>query len=101
MDKNTCKSEPLPVSLTEEMVMNTAYMPRGMKTWRYFRIEYGGCNESCIKELPIYLPPNADAYVIDLLFDFWQAENKVEMAEKAAEIAGILKGQIGRKHDTP
>ena len=96
MDEDTCKSKEVYVSLTEEWVMNPSAMPKGLEDWRYYRIEYGGHAESCVKELPIYLPMRADAYILDLLFEFWQAENRAEMAVKAAEIMAVMKEQIRR-----
>jgi hypothetical protein len=74
MDKNTSKSKFVPVSLTEESVMNYDALAPELYGWRYFRVEYGGCNECCFMERPIWLPPMADAYIFDLLFDFWQSK---------------------------
>lgn len=67
------KSKYVPVSLTEEFVMNYGALPPELDGWRYYRVEYGGPNECCFKEMPVYLPPRADAYIFDLLFDFWQS----------------------------
>ncbi len=55
----------LDVSLTEEMILNYAALPEELYGWRRYRIEYGGCNESCIHEETIYLPPYADFNVIE------------------------------------
>jgi hypothetical protein len=76
MEKMTSKSKYVPVSLTEEMVMNYSALPPELDGWRYHRIEYGGFNEACFMERPVMLPPCADAYIFDLLFDFWQAKTK-------------------------
>ena len=73
MEKMTSKSKNVPVSLTEEGVMNYSALPPELDGWRYHRIEYGGPNEYCFMERPVMLPPRADAYIFDLLFDLWQA----------------------------
>ena len=65
----------VPVSLTEEFILNYSALPKELDGWRYYRCEYNGHAQSCVKETPIYLPPRADAYVIDLLFDFWQEKS--------------------------
>lgn len=75
MDRTTCKREEVPVSLTEEFILNYDALPPELNGWRYYRIEYGGCNEDCFMERPIYLPPMANAYIFDLLFEFWQARS--------------------------
>jgi hypothetical protein len=62
----------VPVSLTEEMILNYKAVPPELDGWRYYRIEYGGHANSCFMERPIYLPPGANAYVFDMLFDLWQ-----------------------------
>jgi len=72
MDNNTSNNEYVDVGLTEEFVLNYKALPPQLDGWRYFRIEYGGCNEACFMERPIYLPRYADSYVIELLFKFWQ-----------------------------
>ena len=60
------------VSLTEEMVLNYKALPPELDGWRYYRVEYGGPNECCFMEKPIWLPLHANAFIFDLLFDFWQ-----------------------------
>lgn len=101
MDKNTSEYEQVYVSLTGEIVLNPSALPEKLRGWRRYRIEYGGHAECCVKELPIYLPMCADAYLIDLLFEFWQADTVFEMAIKAADIARELKAAIKRKHSNP
>ena len=66
----------VPVSLTEEFVLNYSAVPKELNHWRYYRIELGGPNECCFKEVPIWLPAHADAFVLDLLFDFWQSTGR-------------------------
>jgi hypothetical protein len=73
MDKKTIKSKYVPVSLTEQFILNYAALPPEFDSWRYYRVEYGGCNEDCFKEMPIFLPPAADPEIIELLFELWQA----------------------------
>ncbi len=70
------KSKYVPVSLTEEFILNWSAVPPELYGWRYYRIEYGGPNECCFMERPVYLPPRADAFIFDLLFDFWQTRGK-------------------------
>lgn len=101
MDKNTNEYEGVLVSLTEEMVLNPSALPEKLQGWRRYRIEYGGHAECCVKELPIYLPMFADPYLIDLLFDFWQAESTFDMAFTASEIMRELKAAIKRRHSNP
>ena len=72
----TDKSKYVPVSLTEEFIMNYSALPPELNGWRYYRIEYGGHAESCFMERPVMLPPMANAYIFDLLFDFWQATTR-------------------------
>lgn len=64
------------VSLTEEFILNYKALPEQLNNWRYYRLEFGGHAESCFMERPIYLPPYANAFVFDLLFDFWQTKGK-------------------------
>ena len=66
----------IPVSLTEEFVLNYSALPKELNGWRYYRIEFGGCNESCFLERPVYLPPLANSFILDLLFDFWQTSTR-------------------------
>ena len=62
----------LPVGLVEQMVLNYSALPPELYGWRNYRIEYGGHAQSCVKEQVIYLPPCADSYVLEMLFDYWQ-----------------------------
>ena len=66
------KNKRVPVSLTEEFILNYKALPPELDGWRYHRIEYGGPNECCFMERPVYLPSRANSYIFDLLFDFWQ-----------------------------
>lgn len=65
----------VPVSLTEEFILNYDALPKQLAGFRRYRIEYNGHAEACVKEQTIYLPRNADAFILDLLFDFWQARS--------------------------
>lgn len=89
-------AESVYVSLTEEMVLNPSAMPTGLEKWRQYRIEYGGHAESCVVEKVIYLPRCADAYVLDMLFDFWQAEDPDEMESIVDQITNELRRGIRR-----
>lgn len=52
------------ISLTEEMIMNTDYLPLYMdETWHRYRIEYGF--ECACPEGVIYLPPNVEPEFIE------------------------------------
>lgn len=82
----TSKSDYVPVSLTEEMVLNYSALPPELDGWRYYRIEYGGHGCHCIMERPVMLPPRADAYIFDMLFDFWQTENRRTRKKKFGKI---------------
>ena len=74
--------KPIPISTTEEFILNWDAVPKELYMWRYYRLEYGGCNEDCFLERPIYLPPQADSYILELLFDFWQAKKKRKILHK-------------------
>ena len=76
MIRNVGKNKYVPVSLTEEMILNYAALPPELDGWRYYRIEYVGPNECCFMERPVYLPPCVDAFIFDLLFDFWQSTGR-------------------------
>ena len=66
----------VPVSLTEEFILNYSALPPELDRWRYYRCEYGGHAQSCFMECPIYLPPCVDAFIFDMLFDFWQSTGR-------------------------
>jgi hypothetical protein len=68
----------VPVSLTEEMILNYKALPKQLNGWRYYRIEYGGHAQDCFMERPIYLPPHADPYILDMLFELWQEQKPVK-----------------------
>ena len=48
------------VDTTEEGVLNPVAFPPELRDWRYYRIEYGGCNEDTLWEGRILLPASAD-----------------------------------------
>ena len=59
----------LDVDTTEEMVMNPDALAAELRGWRYYRIEYGGCNESCLWEGRLLLPASADPKaLVELLY---------------------------------
>ena len=66
----------VPVSLTEEFILNYSALPEEFNHWRYYRLEYGGHAMSCFAERSVMLPPFADAYIFDMLFDFWQSTGR-------------------------
>jgi len=65
------------IDTTEEMIMNEDALPPALRGWRYYRIEYGGCNEDCIWEGRIMLPPRADSHEIVRLIMGMQAYEQI------------------------
>ncbi len=55
------------VDVVEEMIMNPDALPREMREWRRFRIEYGGHAEACLLETVIYLPPGSNVERLERL----------------------------------
>jgi hypothetical protein len=94
VDKITSKSKYVSVSLTEQGVMNYSAVAPELEGWRYYRIEYGGHAESCFMERPIWLPPRADAYLFDMLFDFWQTVSRGSRRKKLHEIIQELERRL-------
>jgi hypothetical protein len=76
----------IPVSLVEQFILNWNAVPPELFGWRYYRTELGGHAESCFKEVPIWLPPMADPYIIDLLFEFWQEKSRSKKRKKLHKI---------------
>ena len=62
---------------TEEYVMNDGAFAPELKGWRMYRIEYGGCNEDCVWEGRILLPPSADSEDVSRLILGMQAYGQV------------------------
>ena len=89
----------VPVSLTEEFILNYSAIPKELNNWRYYRIEYGGHAQSCFMERPVYLPPGADAYMFDLLFDFWQTFTIDERRRILDEIIQELESTMPAKSE--
>ena len=67
----------LDIDLTEEMVLNQDALPKPLRGWRYYRIEYGGSNEDCIYEGRILLPESADPDAIVQLIMGMQAHGQI------------------------
>jgi len=65
------------VDLTEEGVMNPDAFGPDLKGWRLYRIEYGGCNEDCLWEGRILLPPRADRDAVADLIMGMQAREQI------------------------
>lgn len=82
------------VSLTEEAVLNYSALPPELDGWRYYRVEYGGHGCHCIMERPVMLPPVSDAYIFDLLFDFWQATTRKKKKKISRQIIEELERAI-------
>ena len=78
----------LPVGLVEQLVLNYSALPKELDGWRNYRIEYGGHAESCVREEVIYLPPRADAYVLELLIDYWQEPSRKKLHKIIMEMEG-------------
>ena len=53
-------------TFTKQHVGYTGYgvakYPKGLEGWTLGRLEYGGCNEDCIAECNIWLPPTISGY---------------------------------------
>lgn len=60
VDRHSITVKILDVDTTEQFIMNQDALPEAMRDWRNYRIEYGGCNEECLWEGNIMLPPEAD-----------------------------------------
>ena len=52
------------VNLVEEMVFRS---PPHMLGWRFFRVEYGGHAETCLREGAIWIPPDVDFRLVEEL----------------------------------
>ncbi len=64
----------LGMSLVEYGVQN---YPEGFEDWRFYRIEYLAHDKPyAIKECHLWLPPKADACVLEDLFEKWQNEDE-------------------------
>lgn len=64
------------VDVTEEMIFRSDALPKAYRSWRFYRVEYGGCNEACLAEGGIYLPPEVDASIVPQIImgmnAYWQ-----------------------------
>ena len=67
----------LDIDTTEEMVMNPDAFPEELRGWRYYRIEYGGCNEDCLYEGRVLLPRHADPNAITDMIMGMQAREEM------------------------
>ena len=50
--------------------------PRHMDGWRMYRLEYGGCNEDCLAEQTIWLPPNMSVVELTELINKYAKEGE-------------------------
>jgi hypothetical protein len=113
VDKNTSNGQELqaksekcrryvPVGLIEQFILNYKAVPPEFgevgNEWRNYRIEYGGHAQSCFMEKVIYLPRYGDSYVIELLFDFWQAEGRRKRRKILADIINELARDLDDKN---
>ena len=96
MERNTSKSKYVPVSLTEEFILNWSAVRPELYGWRYYRIEYGGHAQSCFKEEVIYLPPYGDPGVLELLFELWQAKGRSRRKILHEIVQALERGMGGR-----
>lgn len=88
----------VPVSLTEELVLNYSALPKELDGWRYYRCEYNSRARSCVKETHIYLPAGANPYVFDVLCDYWQEKKPAKRRKILREIIRELELTL---HNTP
>ena len=65
------------VGTVEEAVLNPDALAPELRGWRYYRLEYGGCNEDCIWEGRVLLPPNADPDALAQLILGMQAHGQI------------------------
>lgn len=65
------------IDTTEEGVLNPDALPAELRGWRYYRIEYGGCNEECLWEGRVLLPPRADPTALVQLILGMQAHEQL------------------------
>ena len=61
--------------------------------WRWYRIEYGGCNENCYYEGLIFLHPEFDSWCMTQLFEIMQVPEARKKLEEA--IKKIHKEDVG------
>ena len=82
------------IDLTEEGMFS--WPSPEIEGWRYYRIEYGGCNEDCYYEGRILLPPEVDSSIMGhKLFEILQVpEARKELNES---IERIHKEKVGTK----
>lgn len=65
------------ISPTEEMIMNDEALPKELRGYRCYRLEYGGANEDCLYEGRVLLPPGMEPQSICNLIMGAQAHEKV------------------------
>jgi len=80
------------VDLTEEFAFS--WPNPEIDGWRFYRIEYGGCNESCYYEGRIILPPEFDSWCMTELFEIIQVPKARRAFEKA--VKKIHKRKVGK-----
>lgn len=72
--------ELIDIDTTEELVLNRDYLPAELRGWRFYRIEYGGCNEQCVWEGRVLLPPGGDPEALVSLLMGMQVRDEVVVA---------------------
>jgi len=80
------------VDLTEEFAFS--WPNPEIDGWRFYRIEYGGCNECCYYEGRIILPPEFDSWCMTELFEIIQVPKARKEFEKA--VHKIHKRKVGK-----
>jgi hypothetical protein len=81
------------IDLTGEGVFS--YPSKEIEGWNYFRVEYGGPNESCYYEGSVWLPPEVDAFQVTKMFEIWQIPEARKKLDEA--ITKIHKEDVGTK----
>lgn len=80
------------IDLTEEM--SFSWPDPEINGWRFYRIEYGGCNEQCYYEGRIILPPQFDSWLMTEFFEIIQVPEALKDYTKA--VHKIHRKRVGK-----
>ena len=79
-----CKNTEKPlvdIDLTEQGVFSWPH--KEIEGWRFYRAEYGGCNEDCYYEGSVWLPPEVDSWKWTQMFEILQVPEARRKFEEA------------------